>query len=156
MESKRQISDIEMAIDSYGEGKNGTLLGMRNRQISSGVIIDWKQFEESEQVKSQLVIKDGENDEKTIFSYVVEEWYKQEPAKVIYRWMRKVPKNQNNPGTAHLTEEEHIYRGPMKHYKKHGPGMYIIVKRYSDNNEKIRSIKGEWYQDVLKTGVLTD
>jgi hypothetical protein len=62
MESKRQISDIEMAIDSYGEGRNGTLLGMRNRQISSGAIVDWKQFEDNEQVKSQLLVKDGEND----------------------------------------------------------------------------------------------
>jgi len=48
-----------MAIDSYGEGKASSMLGMRNRQISSGVIIDWKQFQESEQVKSQLLIKDG-------------------------------------------------------------------------------------------------
>jgi hypothetical protein len=60
-----------MAIDDYGQEQTGTMLGMRNRQISSGVILDWKQFEESEQVKSQLVMKDGENDEKTIFSYVV-------------------------------------------------------------------------------------
>ena len=131
-----------MAIDSYGEGKISAMLGTRNRQISSGVIIDWKQFEESEQVKSQLVMKDGENDEKTIFSYVVEEWFKQEPAKVIYRWVRKSPKNQKNTGSAQLTEEEHIYRGTMKHYRKHGQGMYIIVKKYSDNSEKIRSIKG--------------
>ena len=33
-----------MAIDSYGEGQANTLLGVRNRQINSGVIIDWKQF----------------------------------------------------------------------------------------------------------------
>lgn len=70
--------------------------------------------------------------------------------------MRKCPKNQNSNGTAQLTEEEHIYRGPMKHYRKHGPGMYIVVKKYSDNSEKIRSIKGEWHQDILRTGLLTD
>lgn len=56
LESKKQISDIEMAIDSYGEGNT---VGMRNRQISSGVIVDWKQFEERGQVKSQLLLKDG-------------------------------------------------------------------------------------------------
>lgn len=59
-----------MALDAYGEGKGNTV-GFRNRQISSGVIIDWKQFEAREDVKSQLLVKDAENDEKTIFSYVV-------------------------------------------------------------------------------------
>ena len=56
LESKKEISDIEMAIDSYGEGNT---VGVRNRQISSGVIIDWKQFEDRGEVKSQLLLKDG-------------------------------------------------------------------------------------------------
>lgn len=34
--------------------------------------------------------------------------------------------------------------------------MYIIVQKYSDNSEKVKSIKGLWVQDILKTGVLTD
>ena len=58
LESKKQISDIEMAIDAYTQSK-GTTIGTRNRQISSGVIIDWKQFEECEEVKSQLLVKDA-------------------------------------------------------------------------------------------------
>ena len=44
----------------------------------------------------------------------------------------------------------------MKHYRKNGNGMYIIVQKYSDNSEKVKSIKGLWVQDILKTGVLTD
>ena len=116
---------------------------MRNRQISSGVIIDWKQFQDCEQVKSQLLLKDGENDEKTIFSYVVEEWFKNEPSKVIYRWIRKPNFSQINHSNApRLIEEEHIYRGPMKHYRKNGNGLYIINKKFSDNSEKIQSIRG--------------
>ena len=59
-----------MAIDGYGENK-GSAIRLRNRQISSGVIVDWKQFQESEEVKSQLLVKDAENNEKIIFSYVV-------------------------------------------------------------------------------------
>ena len=59
-----------MAIDGYGENK-GSVIRLRNRQISSGVIVDWKQFQESEEVKSQLLVKDAENNEKIIFSYVV-------------------------------------------------------------------------------------
>ena len=104
-------------------------------------------------------MKDGENEEKTIFSYVVEEWGRNEPIQVIYRWIRKPTKNQNtspSSSLAHLVEEEHIYRGPMKHYRKNGNGMYIIVQKYSDNSEKIKSIKGLWVQDILKTGVMTD
>ena len=108
---------------------------MRNRQISTGVIIDWKQFEDCEQVKNQLLLKDGENDEKTIFSYVVEEWFKDEPAKVIYRWIRRPNQNHaSNSNTSHLVEEEHIYRGPMKHYRKNGNGLYLINKKFSDNS----------------------
>ena len=50
-----------MAIDNYDQ-QNHAVLGVRNRQISSGVIIDWKQFEENQEVRSQLLVKDGEND----------------------------------------------------------------------------------------------
>lgn len=78
-----------MAIDVCRDNPTGPIEGVRNRQISSGVIIDWKQYEESERVKSQLLVRDGEKDEKTIFSYLVEEWNKNEPVKVIYRWIRK-------------------------------------------------------------------
>lgn len=62
MESKKQIEDIEMAIDVCRDSHRPTIDGVRNRQISSGVIIDWKEFEESDKVKSQLLLKDGEND----------------------------------------------------------------------------------------------
>ena len=44
----------------------------------------------------------------------------------------------------------------MKHYRKNGSGMYIILKKFSDNSEKIKRIKGEWFQDILKTGVMVD
>lgn len=71
MESKKEIDDIEMAIDACRGLNNPTIGGSRNRQITSGVIVDWKQFEESDKVKSQLLLKDGESDEKTIFSYLV-------------------------------------------------------------------------------------
>ena len=156
LESKKQISDIEMAIDAYTQSK-GTTIGTRNRQISSGVIIDWKQFEECEEVKSQLLVKDAEDNQKTIFSYVVEEWFKNEPSKVIYRWIRKSNQNQINQAKApYLIEEEHIYRGPMKHYRKNGSGIYIILNKYSDNSQKIKSIKGQWFQDILRTGVMVD
>lgn len=60
------------------------------------------------------------------------------------------------PQFPHLREEEHIYRGPMLNYRKHGDGIYIIVKKFSDNSEKVKSVKGEWIQDILKSGTLTD
>jgi hypothetical protein len=44
----------------------------------------------------------------------------------------------------------------MKHYRKNGHGLYIILKKYSDHSEKVKSIKGEWFQDILKAGVMTD
>jgi hypothetical protein len=47
MQSKKQIEDIEMAIDVCRDSHRPTIDGVRNRQISSGVIIDWKEFEES-------------------------------------------------------------------------------------------------------------
>lgn len=42
--SKKEIDDLEMAIDYCRDSNNATIEGVRNRQISSGVIIDWKQF----------------------------------------------------------------------------------------------------------------
>lgn len=87
---------------------------------------------------------------------MVEEWYKNEPAKVIYRWTRKSPKIQNKSHVPHLTEEEHVYRGPMRNNRKNGSGIYFIIKKFSDNSEKVKSIKGDWFQDILKTGVMTD
>ena len=44
----------------------------------------------------------------------------------------------------------------MKHYRKNGSGMYIILNKFSDNSEKTKRIKGEWVQDILKTGVMVD
>lgn len=44
MQSKKQIEDIEMAIDACRDNPTGPIEGVRNRQISSGVIVDWKQF----------------------------------------------------------------------------------------------------------------
>lgn len=56
----------------------------------------------------------------------------------------------------YLVEEEHIYNGTMKEYHKHGKGMYLIVKRYSDNSEKHQLIKGEWMCDILERGTVSD
>lgn len=44
----------------------------------------------------------------------------------------------------------------MKHFRKHGNGVYIIVKKFSDNSEKVKSVRGEWIQDIMKKGTLVD
>jgi hypothetical protein len=44
----------------------------------------------------------------------------------------------------------------MKQYRKNGEGIYIIVKKFSDNSEKVKSVRGEWVQDILKNGTLVD
>lgn len=76
---------------------------------------------------------------------------------MIYRWIRRFPKVTGTPlQLPYLQEEEHIYRGPMKHFRKHGNGVYIIVKKFSDNSEKVKSVRGEWIQDIMKKGTLVD
>ena len=43
MASKKEIVDIENAIETYGEKSiNSEASGVRNRQITTGMIIDWK------------------------------------------------------------------------------------------------------------------
>jgi hypothetical protein len=34
-------------------------------------------------------MKDIENEEKVVFSYLIEEWIEEKPSKVIYKWIRK-------------------------------------------------------------------
>jgi hypothetical protein len=72
---------------------------------------------------------------------------------VTYRWVRKIKKAES---PVYLVEEEHIYNGTMKAHHKHGKGIYLIVKRYSDNSEKHQFIKGEWICDILERGTVSD
>lgn len=43
----------------------------------------------------------------------------------------------------------------LKNKKKNGEGQYLIIQRFSDNTEKIQSIKGIWVLNNLSTGVIT-
>jgi hypothetical protein len=43
----------------------------------------------------------------------------------------------------------------LKNKKKNGEGQYLIIQRFSDNTEKIQSIKGIWILNNLSTGVIT-
>lgn len=43
LQSKKQIEDLELNLDAY-RNNNLVIEGTRNRQISSAVIIDWKQY----------------------------------------------------------------------------------------------------------------
>lgn len=69
--------------------KKQQISGSNKKQISKGATIDWKQFYEDDQLKNQLVMKDIENEEKVVFSYLIEEWIEEKPSKVIYKWIRK-------------------------------------------------------------------
>jgi hypothetical protein len=115
LQSKREIEDLlKLDIDVEDSNNNFALI---NRQITSGIIIDWKQFNRSNHSQGHLYVTDGEKDEKSIFSLLVEEWISPQKARVIYKWVR-VPKN-NALG---LIEEEHIYRGEMCNRRKEGHG----------------------------------
>jgi hypothetical protein len=70
-------------------------------------------------------VRDGENDERLIFKMMVEEWNEGQPSRVIYKWIRKPRESVNG-----LVEEEHLYHGSMLNRHKHGPGEYLITRRY--------------------------
>ena len=151
LQSRREIEDLEVTASETGSEKQPTA-SLTNRQITSGMIIDWKEFEGNPRVKSQLLLKDGDSDENVIFSYIVEEWREKDPVKVCYRWVRKAHKAAGHG----LVEEEHIYRGQMENMRKHGQGQYLIVRKFSDNTEKQQIIKGVWSQDILAEGRVVD
>ena len=53
------------------------------------MILDMKQYDQSSKMKKHFIFKDGEKDEKIIFSYMILRSDKELPTEVIYRWIRK-------------------------------------------------------------------
>lgn len=111
------------------------------------MIVDEKRTKPNSEIQGYLQLRDGEN-EKPVFTYIVEEKLGEDLTNVIYRWLR-IPKED----ASGLIEEEHIYRGGMKKNRKDGRGEYMIISRYSDNTEKTKSIRGRWCNDILVEGV---
>ena len=90
------------------------------------MIADWKEFRRGEERQGELSLRDGENDEGLIFEMMVQEWSEGQPSRVIYKWIRK-PRDSGSG----LLEEEHLYHGSMLNRHKHGPGQYLITRRYA-------------------------
>lgn len=141
LESKRELEEaLSMADQDTPDKKAKLQCEFVNRQVTTSTIMDWKEFKVGEDRQAELSLKDGENGDRIIFDMMVEEWKEGHPSKVIYRWIHR-PKH--SPGG--LLEEEHLYHGGMLNRHKHGPGEYLIIRRfihpYPDTTTTGRSIR---------------
>lgn len=74
LQSRREIDELESIANEVQSKRPSLACSFINRQITSGVIIDWKKFIDSEQIQAQLVLKSEDDNEKPIFSFIVQEW----------------------------------------------------------------------------------
>jgi hypothetical protein len=110
---------LENTLDQSALEENSALLAT-NRQVFSGMILDAKEFDKDSKIKKHLLCKNGENDEHTIFSFLVLEEENGQPKEIIYRWVRRPSSDSAKGNGLAVTEEEHIYQGQMKNNRKHG------------------------------------
>lgn len=124
-----------------------------DRQITSGMVVDCKESKEGGESFKEITLKNGEEDNKTIFSYVIEKEIGPQYHLVTYRWTNRCKRIEES---TFLREEEHIYQGPILNNCKNGQGQYTIIRRYSDNSEKHQIVKGIWSNDMLQSGTVLD
>jgi hypothetical protein len=76
------------------------------------------------------------------------------PIKVIYRWTRKLAEYSGKSAGFIIKSEEHIYQGEISNSRKHGNGEYILIRRFSNNTEKITRCVGTWQHDIFMSGTI--
>lgn len=92
MQSKRELEEVlTLANNSQPNCSQNASLQCHsvNRQITSGMIVDWKQMKSNGCRQNELSLKDGDDGDRTIFEMLVEEWQNDQPAKVTYKWVRR-------------------------------------------------------------------
>lgn len=62
-----------------------------NRQVNSGMILDFKTFAPDSNSLHHLIARQGDSSDDAFFSYLILEKEDDQPSKVIYKWVRKVP-----------------------------------------------------------------
>lgn len=126
-ESRQMITDLENTLAKDEAGTASSI----DRQVNSAMIIDFKTF--SPDINTLLVVRDADSFELPFFSFLVLEKEDDQPSRVIYRWIKKLPLERAKGLT--MKEEEHIYTGQMHNNRKHGSGEYIILRKWSDSSE---------------------
>jgi hypothetical protein len=114
LKSRQIIADLE---NTLAKDEPDTVASI-DRQVNSAMIVDFKTFSPDSNTLHHLIARDGDSSEGAFFSYLILEEEDDQPSRVIYRWIKKLPLERTKSVT--LKEEEHIYTGQMRNNRKHG------------------------------------